>query len=385
MIIFFNKTRLLISCLVFSVLAHFLFFYAARMFGTYNFTGPVNQPRGVMVDLADQRDAVSPAANPENRGSILTNHGEKDVNTPLPARQEDNDTPSVQPERGNVEPAQPDIPVSPSERVASATLNSETDSADPSDDFRNPVKPDTILPPLRTANEFLTTKYEKLTYQISMFGLPVGSAEIVAKNEKGEIRITLRVTSNAAISSIYPVEDSITTRHINGNFIITRIKQKEGLFKGDIGFTIFLREKSVFWIDLVKNRSLKETIPNSEALDTLSAFYFLRNRQLQIGKTETLPIYDSETYADVPVEILRREEIRLPNFKKVATLVVRPLQQTAGIFRRTGDVLIWMTDDAHKVPVRIVTTIALGKVTAELVSAESDPPEEGVAGKQLTQ
>jgi hypothetical protein len=120
------------------------------------------------------------------------------------------------------------------------------------------------------------------------------------------------------------------------------------------------------------------TIPTDEVLDTLSGIYYLRNRQLHIGKTEELHIYDSETYADVPVEILRRETMHLPNFKKVDTLVVRPLQQTAGIFRRTGDVLIWMTDDAYKVPVRIVTSIALGKITAELVSAESKLPGEKI-------
>jgi len=117
-----------------------------------------------------------------------------------------------------------------------------------------------------------------------------------------------------------------------------------------------------------------------EALDTLSGFYYLRNRPLQVGKTEALHIFDSETYADVPVEVLRRESMRLPNFTKVDTVVVRPLQQTAGIFRRTGDVLIWMTDDAYKVPVKIVTSVALGTVTAELVAAESKDPQENAGG-----
>jgi len=36
-----------------------------------------------------------------------------------------------------------------------------------------------------------------------------------------------------------------------------------------------------------------------------------------------------------------------------------------------------MTDDANKVPVRIVTSVALGTVTVELLSAESKPPGDG--------
>jgi hypothetical protein len=35
-------------------------------------------------------------------------------------------------------------------------------------------------------------------------------------------------------------------------------------------------------------------------------------------------------------------------------------------------VLVWLTDDDYKEPVRLETTIDLGKVTAELVSAEAE-------------
>jgi hypothetical protein len=116
-------------------------------------------------------------------------------------------------------------------------------------------------------------------------------------------------------------------------------------------------------------------------VDTLSGIYSLRSRKLEVGKTEMLHVYDAEVVGDVPVEIVRREEMRLPNLTKVKTLVVRPLQKTAGMFRRSGEVLIWMTDDAFKVPVKIVTTMALGKVTAELVSAETKPHDAN--GKEI--
>jgi hypothetical protein len=224
---------------------------------------------------------------------------------------------------------------------------------------------------LRIADEFISSKSEKLSYLISLLGVPVGSVELEAKNENGEVRITLRTRTNTALSSIYPVDDIIETRHIGGNFIITKIRQREGSFSSDIGFTIFLRDKRVFWVDRIRNRHSDETIPNSEVLDTLSSFYYLRNRPLQIGTTEILHIYDGDTYAPVPVEIVRQEEVRLRNFKKVDTLLVRHVKQKGGIFRRTGDMLIWLTNDENKVPVKLETTSPLGKVTIELVSAET--------------
>jgi hypothetical protein len=234
---------------------------------------------------------------------------------------------------------------------------------------------DASPPPLRTAGEFISTTREKLSYLVTLLGVPVGNIELEAKNDNGEVRITLRTRSNAALSSIYPVDDLMETRHVVGNFIITKIRQQEGTFKSDIGFTIFLRDKRVFWVDRIRNRYSDESIPNSDVLDTLSSFYYLRNRPLQIGTTETLHIYDGDVYAPVPVEILRQEEIRLRNLKKVDSLLVRHVKQEGGIFRRTGDMLIWLTNDGNRVPLKMETTTPVGKVTVELVSAESQHPD----------
>jgi len=184
--------------------------------------------------------------------------------------------------------------------------------------------------------------------------------------------ITLGVRSNAALASIYPVNDVIETRHIAGNFVITNIRQQEGDFKSDIGFTIFMRDKSVFWFDRLRKRYSRETVPTSEVLDTLSAFYLLRNRVLQVGRTETLNIYDGDNYSPVLVEVLRQETIRLPNLRKIDTLVVHPIRKNGGTFRKAGDMLIWLTNDENKVPVKMETSLPLGKVTAELISAESE-------------
>jgi hypothetical protein len=225
---------------------------------------------------------------------------------------------------------------------------------------------------------FVGSNYEKLSYRITMRGLPIGSAELESKNENGITTITLRVKSTPAISSFYPVDDVVETQQISGLYVMAKIKQHEGDFRSDETFTINQRTRSVRWYDLVHPRIVTTTVPNNQVMDSLSGIYYLRARDLQVGRNETLHIYDAETYAEVPVEILRREEIRLPNLKKVPTLVVRPLQKTAGIFRRTGDLLIWMTDDRFKVPVRIDTTMALGKVSCELVSAESGKGEKDV-------
>ncbi|MEI6305768.1 MAG: DUF3108 domain-containing protein, partial [Deltaproteobacteria bacterium] len=212
-----------------------------------------------------------------------------------------------------------------------------------------------------------------LSYMITMLGIPFGNAELEAKNDNGEMRISLSVKSNAFLGSVFPVNNFIETRLLAGNFVITKVKQLEGNFRSDIGFTIFLQDKSVFWIDRIRNRYSRETIPNSEVLDTLSGFYLLRNKELQVGRTEHLHIYDGDAYTPVTIEVLRHEMIRLPNMTKMDTLVVRPVRENGATFRKSGDILIWITNDEKKVPVKFETSLPIGSVTAELVSAESKP------------
>jgi len=293
------------------------------------------------------------------------------VKNPDSAGKQNISAPQSHPEQLRPTPEPSDSAVIGAGKTEPSIQSSESTGIHSPGGSRQSVTANLTLPPLSSASNFLSTKSEKLTYLISMFGLPMGSAELEAKNENGEIWLTLRVRSNAAISNVYPVDDVVETRHINGQFILSTIKQQEGSFRSDEGFTINLRKKRVSWVDNRGGRSQTVAIPTDEVLDTLSGIYFLRNRQLQVGKTETLHIFDSESYADVPVEILSRETVRLPNFTEVNTLVVKPLQKSAGIFRRTGDILIWMTDDAYKVPVKIVSSVALGTVTVELISAES--------------
>lgn len=380
MTIFFTKTRLLALCLALSVLTHLLIVYALRMFGTYDFATPVSLSQAVVVDLAESTDTFSSSVNPNRHKGRNNSHTGKDepiVKHPDSAGGSNLTAPLSNPEKSPPAPGPAESAAIGAENVTTGVRSKEPAGIPSPDESLQSLATHANFPLLSFPGNFLSRKSEKLTYLISMLGIPMGSAELEAKNENGEIWLTLRVRSNAAISNFYPVDDLVETRHIDGKFILTKIRQQEGSFKSDEGFTINQQKKRVSWFDNLGGRSQTVTVPTDEVLDTLSGIYSLRNRQLQVGKAETLHIFDSETYAEVPVEILRRETVLLPNLTMVDTLVVQPLQKNAGIFRRTGDILIWMTDDAYKVPVKIISSVAFGMVTVELVSAETTSQEEG--------
>jgi hypothetical protein len=344
-----------------SLLAHIVSLYAFGMFGRFDFGAPVKPTSVISVDLKE---------TPREYEAQKATDGEDDETSADDERlSADQSAVLTEPLESISDPESPVMPF-PDKVAKVATLPLTASASVELKSHRHTQKLE-LLQPLRLSSEFMGAESETLNYRIYLLGIPVGSAILEARRDKGDVWISLKVTSDAVISNIYPVDDLIETRHINGNFIISRIRQKEGPFTSDRGFTLFLREKSVFWIDRLTEKSVRETIPNSEVVDLLSGLYYLRNRQLQVGRSETVHIYDSDTYTEVTVDVLQRETIRLPDFSEVKSLVIQPKLKTEGIFKRTGDIRIWLSDDEFRVPVKIVTSIALGQVTAELVSAES--------------
>jgi hypothetical protein len=226
--------------------------------------------------------------------------------------------------------------------------------------------------PVRKGNEFVPVAMEKLTYRVMLYGVPTGTAVLEAANKNGEVRITARVTSNEVFSSVYPVDIFVDTRLMVGNYLLTHIRQHEGSTTGDTGFTLMLREKNAFWVDRLNKRYSNIPLPSEDVMDMISGFYYLRNRNLEVGKPVLLHLFDSSRYVPTTVEVLRKEHLRLPAFREADTLVVHPILETDGFFHTSGDIFIWLTDDEKKVPVKMEAQIPLGKVTAELVAAESE-------------
>jgi hypothetical protein len=103
------------------------------------------------------------------------------------------------------------------------------------------------------------------------------------------------------------------------------------------------------------------------AQDALSCLYYLRALKLEPGMTATIPTLPGKKLYKVRVDILRRETLRLPTMGKVDTLLIQPHLEFTGIFRKTGNVFIWITDDERKIPIRMKTAIIFGSVWADLV------------------
>jgi hypothetical protein len=342
-----HTSMLLAICIITSIAGHGLIITLFDRLSPFSLGTAISEPATVQVELTGSKSAKTVIPPPASTKR-------KETSRPV-----DTGTP----------PTATDIPVPATEpaehRQPSAAAEQPSVAAPP--DPGQTVQPDVFT---LTAEHILPVQQERLTYQISLAGMPVGTAHLEATNRQGELRIISSIRSNSAISAFYPVNDSTDTRLIKGRYLLTRIRLHEGFFVSDTGFNLMFHEKKIFWVDRLKNRYSNEPLESMDTLDFISGFYFLRLQPLKIGTTITLRLYDGDTTVLVPVEVLRQEQLALPGLRSVETLVIKPTFSKSGFFKNNHDLLIWLTNDENRVPVRIESTTPIGRIVAELVASE---------------
>ena len=108
--------------------------------------------------------------------------------------------------------------------------------------------------------------------------------------------------------------------------------------------------------------------PTSKApLDDVAFIYFMRSATLELKRTYQYDRYYRSEKNPVTVEVLKREELTMPDGTKVKCLVLHPIVDEAnGMFSKTSDARLWLTDDARRIPMRIETTYNFGTIALVL-------------------
>lgn len=212
---------------------------------------------------------------------------------------------------------------------------------------------------------------EKLTYDIGYKFIKAGegSFEIMPKplyfkgRECYDVRF--KVKSLESLEWLYKVRDQYRTLlDVQGIFpwkFFQRIH--EGNYKRD-----FEAE-----FDQVNNLAItkKKTYHTAEYVhDIVSAFYYVRTLDLnKLPKDSVLEMqnfWDDSTYT-LGVKLVGTEtiEVKAGIFDCV---IVEPLISEGGLFMSEGKILIWLSNDERKIPVKVATKILIGYIDAELTS-----------------
>lgn len=126
------------------------------------------------------------------------------------------------------------------------------------------------------------------------------------------------------------------------------------------------------------NGSIKEGNTALWVQDVISALYFFRTLDLEVGKEYIFDAHSGDKFWALKTKVTGKETIET----KAGTfncLILEPvLRENAGIFQAKGRLQVWVTDDDKKIPVKMKTKIPVGSIIAELAEYQNKVSKENI-------
>ena len=213
---------------------------------------------------------------------------------------------------------------------------------------------------------------ERLNFKVYLEFILGGDASMSVKgiedvNGHSCQRLVSEAHSTPTVDAFYKVRDRVESwRDLQFGFSRRYVKTlREGKYKDDKRVEYATEDSLAFLYR--GSREIPETLSVSGGIhDVLNAFYAMRERDLQVGRSEFIDLHDINQRYLLEVKVLRRESVEVP-VGKFRCLVVEPELQSAGLFRKEGELQIWLTDDQYKMPVLMKSKLYFGRVWAKLV------------------
>ncbi|MDA8433476.1 MAG: DUF3108 domain-containing protein [Nitrospiraceae bacterium] len=215
---------------------------------------------------------------------------------------------------------------------------------------------------------------ERLVYDLTWSGIKTGTATLEIGEKEGSARIVSTARSVPWVSFFYTVNDRIESefsrpgRGTLGKPLRYRVSIREGRYRREKEIAFDKSGRKAVYTDHLSGER-KEIAVAARVFDPLSSFYYFRTVKAEPGKSVYVPVVDGGKVWNVEVRVIRKERVstKLGDFD---TIVIRPLLKSEGIFNRSGDMVIWLTDDEKRIPVQMKTKVALGRVTATLTGGK---------------
>jgi hypothetical protein len=220
---------------------------------------------------------------------------------------------------------------------------------------------------------------EKLSYDIEWRLIYAGSAELSLMPKPGEPRkwdSQLHIESGGLVSKLYKLDDTYHVAMDNGFCTaVTQLDSTEGKRHRETKVVYDRTRGKAAYVerDLNKNTVIKTSevdIPTC-AFDVAGGLYKLRVDRLEPGQSLQAPMSDGKKTAYVRVEAQGREQLKI-KAGTFDTIRYEIFLFNGVLYPRKADFYVWLTDDAHRLPVQIRARLSfpVGMITFELEKDE---------------
>ncbi|RYF78005.1 MAG: DUF3108 domain-containing protein [Cytophagaceae bacterium] len=183
-------------------------------------------------------------------------------------------------------------------------------------------------------------------YQVNVFGRTTGAFDLVTK-----VRDTWRSYIDTA---------AILPQKFYTNIQENSYRKEENMTFNHAANTVKAEERAEK--DLFK-------VPDN-VHDVVSSYYFLRTidfNRLGVGTVIELPAFYDDTVYNMKVKYRGKEAIKT-KFGIINVIKLSPILSSNGFFKGEDALLMWVSDDINKVPVKVQVELSVGSLDMDIKS-----------------
>lgn len=142
-----------------------------------------------------------------------------------------------------------------------------------------------------------------------------------------------------------------------------RVRDSQALFD--------YQDKKVIYVetdpqDVARPPRTVATPIEKDTQDLVTGIYMLRSLPLAVGKTFELNITDSGLFYRIPIRVTAREQQKSILGKTWCFRVEPEVFGTDRLIEKEGSMIIWITDDSRRIPVRSQINASIGRIDVKL-------------------
>ena len=212
---------------------------------------------------------------------------------------------------------------------------------------------------------------EQLTYEIRWMNIKAGTAVMrvtaVTGGNPPLVKLVTTAQSRPAITKFFPVDNRVESI-LNPETLLPEhltFRRREGKKKEDMEYTFDQKEGTVIEVKGGSTETLP-TLPHTQ--DAISCLYYVRSELTpRSGSSLTMNVHHDTKNYTLNVLVEKVETLKGPwgELDTIRVFVVMPSQ---GIFLNQGNIRVWFTNDARRIPLRMKAKVVVGSLVADLVT-----------------
>ena len=213
---------------------------------------------------------------------------------------------------------------------------------------------------------------ETLTFEVFWMGIPVGLGTLEVKEKvivrgREAFHVVAIAKTNDFLSKIYPIYDEVHSFIDAEKFCSLEFSKelREGRYRSHERVIYDYGRKKGLYESFLSKKKTEIDIP-SEVQDAVSAFFWFRLQDVQVGKSLKTVVNSREQNWDLEIKVLGNEAKELRGGKIVDTVLVEPKTRYKEILYQRGRAWVYFSADRKRLPVWINIKTPFGPVNGVL-------------------